>query len=149
LGACTLFGPPESTREIDAALRDLANAGFEFEADVRFLRDRYQVCDGMVCAHLRLIDERRTILIAPEAFHSPSQLRATLLEIWERYREPRRASIRDLARGALRVAQDGRRVGVDDAYTLRRAHHIYRQLHGQLSREDRAGLPDPDALPFP
>jgi hypothetical protein len=148
-GACNLLPHSGPADQIDAALRDLAKAGFEFEVDVHFQRDRYQVCHDLACAHLRIVNQRRTILIAPEAFESPSQLRAALLEIWERYREPRATSVRDLARGALRVAQDGERVGVEDVYTRRRAHHSYRQLYGQLAPAERADLPNPDDLVFP
>ncbi len=147
--ACSVLRGPQPEAQIEAALTDLAAAGFEFDADVRFHYYRYAVCDGMACADVALIDGWRTIRIALEAFDSPDRLRASLLEIWERYREPRPGSIPDLARGALRVIQDGPRVGVDDRYTLRRAHHVYRQLYGELPSERRTDLPQPDQLRFP
>ncbi len=135
--------------QIESALADLAAEGFEFDSDVRFRYHRYAACDGMACADVGLIGERRTILLAPEAFESPGQLRATLLEVWERYREPRPGSVPDLARGALRVIRDGYRVGVRELYILRRAHHVYRQLYLELPGGERADLPDPDELQFP
>jgi len=146
---CAALRTPAPEARIEAALADLVRAGFEFDADVRFRYYRYSVCDGVACADLALIGTRRTIRIAPEAFENPSRLRATLLEIWERYQQPRPGSQPDLARGALRVIQDGPRVGVDDLYTLRRAHHIYRQLYEGLPPESRPGLPEPDTLRFP
>jgi hypothetical protein len=134
--------------ELLAALRDLGSAGFEFEADVAFRVDPYRYCEGIACADLLVIKERRTIAIAPEAVRDPPLLRAALLEIWERYRQPRPGSLPDLARGALRVVRDGSRVGVDTR-TLRRAQHDYRKLWESLEPPLRAGLEDPDALPFP
>ena len=98
----------------------------------------------MACANLALIAERRTILLAPEAFAGPVQLRATLLEIWERYRQPQPGSLHDLARGALRLIRDGPRVGVDDPFLLRRAHHVYRRLYEQLPPARRTDLPAPE-----
>jgi hypothetical protein len=130
------------------ALRDLRAAGFEYEADVAFTVDAYRYCDGVCCTDLMLIKERRTIAIAPEAWREPPLLRAALLEMWERYREPRPGSVPDLARGTLRVLRDGSRVGVD-APTLRRAQHAYRKLWDALEPEQRAGLDDPNSLPFP
>lgn len=147
--ACSALRTSQPKLSIEAALADLAAAGFEFDADVRFRQNRYTVCDGMACADLALIGERRTILLAPEAFESPARLRATLLEIWERYQQARPGSVSDLARGALRVIRDGPRVGVDDPYTLRRAHHVYRQLYEALPPQKRVDLPEPDQLPFP
>ena len=135
--------------EIATALGALAAAGFEFDADVRFRMERYAVCEGFACADLVLIAERRTIVLAPDAFESPARLRGSLLEVWERYREPRPGSLPDLARGSLRVIRDGRRVGVDDVHTLRLAHHSYRQLWNQLTAEQRSDLEDPDRLVFP
>ncbi len=111
--------------------------------------DPYAVCDGLACANLRLVRGRRTIGLAREAFSSPSRLRASLLEIWERYQEPRPGSVRDLARAALLVLSDGPRVGVNHRRTLRLAHHRYRQLWLQLDASERAGLTDPDRIPFP
>lgn len=134
---------------LEAAIADLSAAGFEFAADVRLRSDALQSCDGLACAHLVMERQRRTILLAPEAFESGARLRATLLEIWERYPIPRPPSYRDSARGALRVLQDGPRVGVDDLHLLRRAHHIYRQHYSQLSKSERARLPHPDTLAFP
>jgi len=103
----------------------------------------------VACANLALIGERRTILLAPEAFSDSSQLRASLLEIWERYRQPQPGSAHDLARGALRLIRDGPRVGVDDLYLLRRAHHIYRGLYEKLPPARRTDLTAPDELTFP
>ena len=102
--------------------------------------------DGVRCADLTLERGHRTILLADEAFVSDSTLRASLLEIWERYREPRPGSIPDLARGALRVLRDGPRVGVTDPNTLRRARNVYTQLWEQLP-EHYADLPPPSAIP--
>ncbi|MFQ5696666.1 MAG: hypothetical protein ACE5IL_00075 [Myxococcota bacterium] len=135
--------------ELDQALQALAAAGYEFEADVRFRSDRYGVCQGLACADLRVERSRRTITLAPEAFSSDARLRATLLEIWGRYREPRSGSVRDLARSALRVLQEGPRVGIRDVALRRLAHHTYRQLYERLSGAERQGLPDPETLPFP
>lgn len=135
--------------EISDALQALRSAGFDFEVDVRFRPDRYGACQGIACADLRVERGRRTITLAPEAFSSEARLRASLLEIWVRYREPRSGSLRDLARGALRVLREGPRVGILDVALLRLAHHSYRQLYRRLSRSEREGLPDPDTLPFP
>ncbi len=133
---------------IRAALRDLHAAGFEFEADLAFRVDPYASCSGVTCADLAVIRERRTVLLAPDAVREPALLRAALLEIWERYRTPRPGSVPDLARGSLRVIEDGARVGVD-APTLRRAHHGYRQLWAALAPDERSGLVDPETLVVP
>lgn len=148
LACSALLGPPPE-EQISSALADLAAGGFSFEADVRFRANRYGACDGVACADLALIRERRTILLAPDAFDSPAWLRASLLEIWERYRRPRPGSVPDLARGTLRVMRDGPRVGVDDPQLLRLAHRSYRRLYASLPPEKRADLPDPAGLPFP
>lgn len=145
---CT--GVPTSPRaEIQAGVDDLAAGGFEFQPDVHFGLDRYLSCDGITCADLLVIKERRTIMLAPDGLRSPSTVRASLLEIWERYREPRPGSLPDLARGAQRVLTDGPRVGVEDRHVLRKAHHTYRRLWTKLTPEQREGLQDPDSIPFP
>ena len=149
LAACQTSLRPDHDAEIAAALSDLRAGGFSFAADVQVRADPYAVCDGLACANLRLVRGRRTIGLAREAFSSPSRLRASLLEIWERYQEPRPGSVRDLARAALLVLSDGPRVGVNDRRTLRLAHHRYRQLWLQLDASKRTGLTDPDRLPFP
>ena len=133
--------------EIEGALADLRAGGFEFDPDVHFRVDPYAVCCGLTCADLLIIRDRRTIVLAVDAFDSPSVLRASLLEIWERYAEPRPGSVPDLARGALRVIRDGPRVGVVDAATQARALRVYEQLFSQLPERDFADLPDPDELP--
>ena len=138
--------PPPS---VPNALYALADAGFEFEPDVQFRADRHASCDGFACADLVVIQERRTILLARDAFDSCDALRAALLEIWERYRDPQRGSTRDFARGALRVASDGSRVGIEEKAILRAAHHTYRQLFDQLPPAQRVDLPDPDTVSFP
>jgi hypothetical protein len=141
--------PADPPASIPSALGDLAAAGFEFEADVRFRSDPYASCQGTACADLVVLKQRRTILVAKDAFRSEDALRAALLEIWERYREPRRGSTRDYARGAWRVLHDGPRVGIRDRSILRFTHHTYRQLWDQLELAERSDLPDPDSLPFP
>jgi hypothetical protein len=146
LAACALFRPPDRTPEIAPALADLRAAGFEFAPDVRLRNDRNAVCDGMACADLVVEANRRTILVADGAFASPSKLRASLLEIWARYREPRRGNVRDLARGALLVAQAGPRAGVTDPGVLGDARFTYRQLYERLPDDKRADLPEPDAI---
>lgn len=148
LTASCVSGAPADA-ELEAALGDLARAGFEFEADVRFAVDRYASCDGIACADLTVMRGRRTVRIAEAAFDSPVRLRASLLEIWERYRQPRPRSTPDLARAAQRVLRDGPRVGVNDPAVLRRAHHRYRRLWQRLPPEQRSGLVDPDALDYP
>lgn len=146
LAACALFRPPDRTPEIAPALADLRAAGFEFAPDVRLRNDPHAVCDGMSCADLVIEANRRTILVADGAFASPSKLRASLLEIWARYREPRRGNVRDLARGALLVAQEGPRAGVTDPGVLGDARFAYRQLWERLPDDKRADLPRPEAI---
>jgi hypothetical protein len=146
LAACALFRPPDRTPEIAPALADLRAAGFEFDADVRLRNDPRAVCDGLSCADLVVEHERRTILVADGAFASPSKLRASLLEIWARYREPRRGNVRDLALAALVVIRDGPRAGVTDPGVLGDARFCYRQLWARLPPEKREGLPSPASL---
>ena len=148
--ACMVGAPPlNATSRVRAAVAALEAAGFPFDADVRFRIDPHAVCQGIACADVVVISDRRTILLAPESLRSDSVLRATLLEIWERYREPRPGAQRDLARGALRIVRDGPTVGVEDERVLRRAQLEYGQLYGALSREEREGLPAPDAMAVP
>ena len=111
--------------------------------------DPYAVCDGLACAELVMYKERRTVVLAEDAFESPSRLRASLLEIWERYQNPRPGSLPDRARGALRVVQDGPGVGVTEIYLRRQAQHLYRQLYDQLAAAEQAKLVDPDSIPVP
>jgi hypothetical protein len=146
VSACALFRPPDHTREIAPALADLKAAGFEFAPDVAFRNDSRAVCDGLTCADLVIEGERRTILVADGAFRSASKLRASLLEIWARYREPRRGNVRDLARAALVVVRDGPRAGVTDQGVLGDARYVYRQLFEQLPAEKRGDLPEPGSL---
>jgi hypothetical protein len=140
-----LFQPPDHTAELPPALADLARAGFEFAPDVRLRNDPRAVCDGISCADLVIESERRTILVADGAFASPSKLRASLLEIWARYREPRRGNLRDLARAALVVIREGPRAGVGGG-DIADARFVYHQLWGRLSDAQRADLPDPASL---
>lgn len=147
LAACTSFGRADRDAEIPPALADLGRAGFRFDADVRFVYDPVTVCDGLTCADLVVIDERRTIRLAKPAFASPSRLRATLLEIWPRYAKPRRSDVADLARAALLVVTDGARAGVSNPEVMSSARFYYRQLWNQLPQASRANLLAPDALP--
>jgi len=146
LAACALFRPPDRTPELAPALADLRAAGFEFAPDVRLRNDPHAVCDGMSCADLVMENGRRTILVADGAFASPSKLRASLLEIWARYSEPRRGNVRDLARASLVVIRDGPRAGVTDAGVLAEARFNYRQLWERLPADKRGDLPPPASL---
>lgn len=146
--SCSWLGA-DPQAQIEAALGDLARAGFEFEADVQFTREPYATCVRIACAEVVWRRTRRVIEIAPEAFDSPQQLRCALLEVWARYRTPRPSYIPDMARGALRVVQDGPRVGITDRYLLREAFRAYRSYWEQLEPEQRGELPAPDDLPYP
>ncbi len=148
LAACALFRPPDRTPEIAPALADLRAAGFEFAPDVRLRNDPRAVCDGISCADIVVEANRRTILVADGAFASPSKLRASLLEIWARYAEPRRGNTRDLARAALVVIRDGPRAGVTDPGVLGDARFSYRQLWERLPPERRGDLPSPAPISF-
>jgi hypothetical protein len=147
LAACASFGRRDRSAEIPPALADLDRAGFTFAADVRFVHDPMTVCDGLTCADIVVIADRRTIRLANGAFTSPSRLRATLLEIWPRYPKPRRSDVAGLARAALLVVTDGPRAGVTDPEVVSSARFYYRQLWNQTPPAERAGLPAPDALP--
>ena len=150
LVGCALPGGVDHGAEIEAALADLRTAGFEFKTDVRFEQNRYVTCqEEIACADLVLREGHRTVRLAPEAFETRSRLRAALLEIWERYERPRRGSSSDLARGSLRVLQDGPRAGVDDDWVLRRAHRAYRRFWRETPEDQREGLPDPARIPLP
>lgn len=144
---CAALGPDRGP-EIQAALRDLANGGFEFEADLAYQIDRYVVCDGFSCTELRVIRGRRTILIATDAFESPGRLRASLLDIWGRYQQPHAPSTADQAKSALRIVRHGAEVGVDRRLR-QEAHHGYRQLYAHLSAQERERFPPPDDLVYP
>jgi hypothetical protein len=147
LAACANFGRADRDAQIPPALADLGKAGFTFAADVRFAHDPMTVCDGLTCADIVVIEDRRTIRLANGAFASPSRLRATLLEIWPRYQKPRRSDVSGLARAALLVVNDGPRAGVTDPEVMSQARFFYRQLWNQLPPAERATLPAPDALP--
>jgi hypothetical protein len=146
---CAGLGPPDPRAAIDAALADLAAADFRFEPDVAFAEDRFVVCEGVSCSELKTVHGRRTVLIAREVFQSPSRLRATLLDMWGRYQQPRAPSTADQARSALRILQDGPRAGIDDTQLLRDTHHTYRQLYNSMKPAQRAELPRPDDLAYP
>jgi hypothetical protein len=146
LSACTLLRLPDRDAEIAAALADLEHGGFRFSADVRFAPDRYAVCDGIACADVVIVDNRRTIRLAHGAFQSPSKLRASLLDVWPRYELPRRANARELAESALLVVREGGKAGVDDPEILADARFAYRRLYEHLDAADRAGLPAPETL---
>ncbi|MEE8558299.1 MAG: hypothetical protein V3T14_10480 [Myxococcota bacterium] len=150
LAACTSGASGSGApMRIRTALEALEAAEFRFDADVRFRVDPYVVCEGIACADLVVLEHRRTILLAPDALRSDDVLKASLLEIWERYREPRPGSGRDLARGAYRVVQDGPRVGIVDRDLIRRARLRYTQLYELLSPAERAGLPEPAGVGAP
>jgi hypothetical protein len=147
--ACVVAGSKDAGPRIRQALVDLARAGFEFDADVRFRTDPYAVCAGVSCATLVVLKERRTVLLAQGALDSDAALRASLLDIWERYESPHPDSVCDELRGMLRVVRDGPRVGVDDVDILRRAHHAYRRLYVGMRDSECGDLPQPDELAFP
>lgn len=149
LGACALLEPHDRSDEIKPALADLEHGGYRFPADVRFVPYTYAVCDGMACADVVLVENRRTIRLAAGAFQNPSKLRATLLEIWPRYQLPRRPNARELAASALLVAREGPRVGVTDPDVLADARFAYRRLYEQLPNAKRKDLPTPDSLARP
>jgi hypothetical protein len=107
--ACVVAGSKDAGPRIRQALVDLARAGFEFDADVRFRTDPYAVCAGVSCATLVVLKERRTVLLAQGALDSDAALRASLLDIWERYESPHPDSVCDELRGMLRVVRDGPR----------------------------------------
>jgi hypothetical protein len=146
LVSCAAFKPRDRSAEIPSAVAALAAAGFAFPVDIRFVHDPMTVCDGITCADLVVIDNRRTIRLANHAFTSPSKLRASLLEIWPRYEQPKRGHVPDLARGALLIVTDGERVGITDREVMREARFTYRQLWNQLSVTQRANLPAPESL---
>ena len=146
LTACAWMRPHEREDAIPPALADLEKGGFRFSADVRFAPDMFAVCDGIACADVVLVENRRTIRLADAAFQSPSKLRATLLEIWPRYELPRRANARELAQSALLVVREGPRAGVTDAETLADARFAYRRLYDQLAAAQRKDLPTPESL---
>jgi hypothetical protein len=112
---------------------------------VRLRNDPRAVCDGISCADLVIERDTRTILVADGAFGTPSKLRASLLEVWARYREPRRGNVRDLARAALLVIREGPRVGVAPG-DVGDARFTYRQLWQRLPDAQRTDLPDPASL---
>lgn len=147
LAGCALVRPVDRSLEIEAALGDLRRAGFEFAPDVRFVHDPIAVCDGIRCADLVVVSDRRTIRLATTAFASRSKLCASLLEIWPRYTMPRRADAAALARSAWLVASEGQRAGVDDPEVLGEARFAYRQLWHQATPAERASLPSPESLP--
>lgn len=146
--SCALTGPEPRLQILDA-VETLSRAEFRFEPDVAFARDAAAVCLDLSCAEVLVRRNRRTIVIAPEAFDTPDRLRATLLEVWHRYREPRPQSVRDRAGAALRVLLDGPAVGVRDRYLLREAFRVYRMRFEELSPAERQGLRDPDTLVYP
>ncbi len=149
---CALPGTDAGRRaQLETEIAWLAAAGFEFDADVAFVADRYAGCDGLACADVRVIESRRTIVVAYEAFDGPGRLRLTLLEVWERYQTPRggQGRARDLARSLLRVLRDGPRAGLDDPKLLRRAHVAYQKQYAALPPPDRLDLPKPSDIPYP
>ena len=140
---------PNYTEALDAALADLAAAGFEFDADVAFAEDRFVVCESISCSELKIVHGRRTVLIARDAFQSPSLLRATLLDMWGRYQEPHAPTFFEQAQSALRTLREGRRAGITSVQLLRETYHTYRQLYRNLDADERAELPHPDDLAYP
>ncbi len=147
--ACATASQGAAPVTIEAALADLDGGGFRFESDVAFARDPYVVCAGITCAELRVRDRRRTILVAPEAFASASRLRASLLDIWGRYKHPGVPTPYERAESALRILKYGPRVGVTDRSLLRATQHRYRQLYELLEADQRDELPRPDDLAYP
>ncbi len=141
--------PPDPEAQLLAARADLAAAGFSFEADVAFRADPYVVCDGLACAELQVRAGRRTVLLAREAWDSPARLRASLLDIWDRYRRPRAPDHRDRARSALRILEHGPAAGIDDVLFLRRVYHRYGQLFERLPESASGELPKPRDLVYP
>ena len=147
--ACATGAPERAPITIEAARADLARAHFYFESDIAFERDPYVVCIDLSCAELRVRDRRRTILLAPEAFESASLLRASLLDIWGRYKNPGVPTPYQRAQSALRILKSGSEVGVTDRSLLRATHHRYGQLYLLLEPEQQGELPRPDDLAYP
>jgi hypothetical protein len=140
---------PDRTSELDAAVADLAAGGYGFDPDVAFAEDDYVVCHSVSCSELRVVNGRRTVLLARDAFASPSRLRATLLDMQGRYQTPRPPARADQMRSALRILEGGPDVGVTDPGFLRRVHQSYRQLYDALEPAERKGLLAPDDVPYP
>jgi hypothetical protein len=146
LAACAAFKPRDRSAEIPPAVAELAAAGYSFPIDIRIVHDPMAVCDGITCADLVVIENRRTIRLANHAFTSPSKLRASLLEIWPRYERPKRGNLPDLASGALLVVREGARVGITDVEVIREARFTYRQLWNQLTPAERTRFPAPESV---
>jgi hypothetical protein len=146
LSACALLPVPDRPAEIQAALADLAKGGFRFPADVNFVPDKFAVCDGIACADVVLIENRRTVRLAAGAFQNPSKLRATLLDVWPRYELPRRPNAHELAESALLVVREGPKAGITDPEVIADARFSYRRLYEQLAAAQRKDLPPPDSL---
>ena len=149
LGACVQALFPDPNAAIRMALHDLEQAGLEFDADVYFRRDPIVVCDGFSCAELRLERGRRWVLVSRDAFVTDAQLRASLIDVWGHYQRPRPPTFGDQARSALRILEKGPDAGIHDVAFLRRVHHRYRQLRGQVPPDERGDLPEADAVPYP
>lgn len=147
--ACATATQGEPPVTIESALADLDRGHFRFEPDVAFARDEYVVCTGITCAELRVRDRRRTILLAPDAFASASRLRASLLDIWGRYKNPGIPTPSERAQSALRILKYGPGLGVTDRSLLRAIQHRYRQLYDLLDADERSELPRPDDLAYP